>query len=106
MVETIGSNSKPVYVNSGVLTPCQKDFDQYLPLQGGTMLGSVYFNDVIKFSNSSYGSSKPNTGDAGQLYFVEDDGLLVTTNYGYGDPTSGTNGYGTNGALYFKILED
>lgn len=106
MVETIGSNSKPVYVNSGVLTPCQKDFDQYLPLQGGTMLGSVYFNDVIKFSNSSYGPSKPNTGDAGQLYFVEDDGLLVTTNYGYGDPTSGTNGYGTNGALYFKILED
>lgn len=106
MVETIGSNSKPVYVNSGVLTPCQKDFDQYLPLQGGTMLGSVYFNDVIKFSNSSYGPSKPNTGDTGQLYFVEDDGLLVTTNYGYGDPTSGTNGYGTNGALYFKILED
>lgn len=106
MVETVGSNSKPVYVNSGVLTPCQKDFDQYLPLQGGTMLGSVYFNDVIKFSNSSYGPSKPNTGDAGQLYFVEDDGLLVTTNYGYGDPTSGTNGYGTNGALYFKILED
>ena len=106
MTETIGSNSKPVYVNSGVLTPCQKDFDQYLPLQGGTMLGSVYFNDVIKFSNSSYGPSKPNTGDTGQLYFVEDDGLLITTNYGYGDPTSGTNGYGTNGALYFKILED
>lgn len=104
IVETIGSNSKPVYVNKGVLTPCQKDFDQYLPLQGGTMLGSVYFNDVIKFSNSSYGPSKPDAGSAGQLYFVEDDGLLVTTNYGYEDPTSGTNGYGTDGALYFKIL--
>lgn len=106
MTQTIGSTNKPVYVNKGVLTPCQKDFDQYLPLLGGTMLGSVYFNDVIKFSNSSYGSSKPNTGDVGQLYFVEDDGLLITTNYGYGNPTSGTNGYGINGALYFKILED
>jgi hypothetical protein len=95
-----------VYVKDGVLTPCEKNFNQYLPLTGGVLTGSVLFNDIIQFSTKNYGSSKPESGQAGQLYFIEDDGLLVTTNYGYENPTSRTNGYGINGALYFKILED
>lgn len=106
LAETIGSINTPVYVSKGVLTPCQKNFDQYLPLTGGILDGPVLFNDIIKFNTESYGTSKPNSGQTGQLYFVEDDGLLITTNYGYGDPTPGTNGYGINGALYFKILEE
>lgn len=103
--DTLGSTTTPVYLNNGILAACEKDFSQYLPLAGGTMTGTVLFNKPIKFSTESYGTTLPSTTDLGQLYFVEDNGILVTANYGTTDPDSNTNGHDIEGALYFKILE-
>lgn len=99
---TKGSSTKPVYLKNGVLTECSKSFSSYLPLAGGTMTGPICFN------TTSYGTSFPSANDSssGQLYFMEDDGVLITNNYGTGDPNSSTPGWNTEGAIYFKILED
>ena len=63
------------------------------------------FENPIKFNNESYGTNLPTDNNTmGQLFFLEDDGVLITTNYGDSDPTEKTKGWGIDGALYFKIL--
>ena len=38
----VGSYNQPVFVNSdGVITACSTSFDEYLPLSGGTMTGTI-----------------------------------------------------------------
>ena len=107
VTDTFGSAVQPIYLKNGVPTVCDKNFDEYLPLTGGTIIGTVTFENPIKFNTESYGTNLPtNNNSTGQLFFLEDDGVLVTTNYGTTDPNSSTKGYNIEGALYFKILED
>lgn len=68
---------------------------------------SIYLNGTtIVLSSNNYGTALPVPNNSGQLFLLEDDGVLITTNYGKNNPNSSTNGYGVEGALYFKILED
>ena len=105
ITDTFGSTVQPIYLKNGVPTVCDKNFDEYLPLSGGTVTGTVMFENPIKFNNESYGTNLPTDNNTmGQLFFLEDDGVLITTNYGDSDPTEKTKGWGIDGALYFKIL--
>lgn len=69
---------------------------------------TIYLNGTtIVLNSNNYGATLPTTNNnADQLFFLEDDGVLITTNYGTTDPNSSTKGYDIEGALYFKILED
>lgn len=69
---------------------------------------TIYLNGkTIVLNSNNYGATLPiANNNADQIFFLEDNGVLITTNYGTTDPNSSTKGYDIEGALYFKILED
>ena len=63
--ETVGSNTKPIYLNNGSPTACV----DFLPLSAGE--GKKLTGPIGLTENVNYGTSLPSTGFNGQLFFLE-----------------------------------
>lgn len=110
---TFGNSYTPMYMENGTIKACTKNFDEYLPLVGGTMVGNI----IMDSSTATAQSGEPyiqwgdRSGNKPYIGFAHDqsDGTFViaslekdTTTYGVKNYKNGLSIGGSSGNLCWQ----